>query len=115
MGVPASKHTLCKAGEGSDDLMCNNFGHFDKFSKRCACQKGYAGDFCEVCANPAHEYPDCSGEYESDLMESSAFNAYNQRRTEQVYHKDYHRSQAATNPFQQQCSYTDFPNYLNQL
>lgn len=62
--------------EGSDDLMCNNFGKFNSHMGYCICNEGYAGQFCEACQNPNFEYPDCSGEFDADLMESSAYNAF---------------------------------------
>ena len=93
--------------------MCNNFGKFNSITKQCDCQSGYAGQFCDVCDHPSYEYPDCTGEFDADLMDSSAYNAFYQRRAQQLYHKDYHRNDAAENPFQQQCAYTDFPNHLN--
>ena len=68
-----------------------------------------------MCEDMNFEYPDCTGIMEADLMESMAYDAYNMQRREQVYHEDYHVGEHVTSPFQQQCQYTDFPNFLNQI
>lgn len=111
----SKKHTLCSPKTDSDDYMCNNFGKYIPSKDTCVCNTGYTGDYCQFCSNMMFEYPDCTGAYESSLMDSSAFNGFTQRRAETLYHKDYHRNDAASNPFQQQCSYSDFPNHLNRL
>lgn len=69
-----------------------------------------------MCDNHEFEYPDCTGIYQASNMQSSAYNAFSQRRVEQVYHSQYHTyANLNTSPFQQQCSYTDYPNFLNQI
>jgi len=70
-------HTLCVPVAGSDEVMCNNYGRYDRGTSKCVCRAGFAGDYCEVCANPQFEYPDCSGAFDASLMDSSAYNAWN--------------------------------------
>lgn len=93
-------------------MECNGFGVYDKRRRACACEPGYGGDFCEHCEDASFEYPDCTGEMDAEYMESLAFEAFNQRRREQVYHQEYHLENVGS-PFQQECQYTDFPNFLN--
>ena len=96
-------------------MECNGFGRYNKRSQTCDCEHGYAGNFCEMCDDIDFEYPDCTGLMDADLMYGDAYDSYNMQRREQVYHEDYHIGQHVTSPFQQQCSYTDFPNFLNQI
>ena len=76
--------------EGSDYLECNGFGTYNRHSQVCDCEEGYAGEFCEMCENAEFEYPDCTGELEAGYMESEAYDGFNARRREQVYHEVYH-------------------------
>ena len=69
-GSKTASHTVCVADSASDEVMCNNFGRYNSITKQCDCQSGYAGQFCDVCDHPSYEYPDCTGEFDADMMDS---------------------------------------------
>ena len=91
-------HTVCVPQDDSDDMWCNGFGKYNQFNHECVCEQDYAGRFCEMCEDPDFEYPDCTGEFEAAYMDSLAFDSFQDRRRERVYHRDYHL-EAAMSPF----------------
>lgn len=108
------KHTVCVPIDDTDQFECNGFGTYNKKKKACKCVTGYAGDHCEMCEDGEQEFPDCTDEFKAKDMDSDIFDAWGKRRREQVDNEDDHFNNI-NSPFQQQCAYTDFPNFLNSI
>ena len=100
--------------DDTDQFECNGFGTYDKKKRICKCATGYAGDNCEMCEDGEQEYPDCTDEFKAKDMDSDVFSGWGKQRREQVKNKD-DPLEIINSPFQQQCPYTDFPNFLNSI
>ena len=61
-----NRHTICSATKS--DLDCNGFG--TSSNGKCLCDSLHTGDKCEKCTNQTYAYPDCSGDYMTDVTSS---------------------------------------------
>ena len=105
---------LCQAKPDNDVSDCNGNGHYQPSSRKCACDKGFTGDFCEKCEDSKFEYPDCSESTPVDLSSSASLKGIFKRRKQNVYHSNYLQEDRG-GVFQQQCQNNDYPTFLNQI
>ena len=87
----------------------------------CNCDHGYAGRFCDFCANPSFAYPDCEKEISAEIYDPELVHSFLARRR---YSEHGYSSAAAQyfsegtlepSVFNSECGWVDYPDDFDRI
>ena len=75
-------HIMCVGDSKSEKFNCNNHGSLQQ--GKCKCEKAFAGDHCDRCADDEMLYPDCTEEDPDDIQSTGAREESKDKREEEL-------------------------------
>jgi hypothetical protein len=87
----------------------------------CDCDKGFGGKYCDYCEDPTYAYPDCTGEFSSQMYDPETVHDFLSRRHydlhgySTVIKRYFKQGDLEPTVFNEECAWVDFPDDLDRV